>query len=1212
MKTTITCHQYATGRGPSGYGFIAYSKTDENKQDASFTFSLNKWVGLRFSQLPELSEDEDYVLEIDPASTDFRHSGAFLTKNREEGGSSSIYTHVLITKDQPEEAEALGLLKPENFLTPDEFSEVTHQTLSMSVEDKDCDIPAADYAPLDEEQKKRLGEFLARYWVLLEQKEWSGKGTPELALILPQMKMKEMIAFFAREVMPRLPKYVRPAVSVAFGAKWNNRGTIPSVCCVLPDNSESPFPCYNPCPDGTNQARPAIPVEQKIGELLIKGDNSDYPETYKWVEKLAETDNACGNMARGFSLMAFCVQADLFKEQANPIENMKKAYTALCKLAEGRYGIAKEKHAYVFLPLLQDVFNLIQNTSEGRIENLGWMLQEYISLHRSEANRQILQSTDEMLIKVFSSLGIEQMSGILSSKWQDLKAENLSSDRIYDLLGEMEKTLLKKYQGTREIGPVQSAISQYVRLNRDAGDKAKNLIDQYRAWLCDPSRVGALLAVLSANDAPVIDNEDLYFALLEQAKDTLIRQGNVKDTILVDDLKVVRKAGERNKQRADKILKETYPYILKWTHGKGAISSAEGFGIISELIRSQPHTKDTIDYAMDLAADNADNKDAAAYLEDVMKKIILSEAADDPEYQEILFKRLQDEPAIVNFLKAAGKAKEENAKRTNTIVANAYPIILDWIGQGRRVEDSDFPYISELILSQPQTCETISPSLGFATENVDCQGADVYHKQVLDKILLSPDAETPEYQGILFEGLQDETSMVGFLQSVSRVKMNNPKRSAMLEGNAFPVIRNWLDQNGKVSKDSFSTIANLFLSQPQTKETIDQAIDFATSDPDNEQAAGYLKQVTEKMVNIDKADDEYRGILFDKLEEAWGIDPKFRMDENIRKLLEKTNNQVLSKSGKYLQACEKIKNTRLYERLEGFFSEAGAESGKALEEKWDDQNARKYSCRWQELSAEDLSNPIRSWFDKNYEASDDKILFLETSWKDAVSKESSVYGDTLRKVVKEKLADEYDIVWKKETSQEKRDMLDLLLDGCKSGEYDGTLDKCKGTTAGKARTFLKDLKALCDIGMAKKPEAAGKLILKMRDEKGFENCIRIDPEIKREDDGNLCNLVTMLLQEIQSQPDGTDYWQVPLSKLGVDRNAQVWSEDGYRMMNVLAFITQKLDDMKIPELGTDLKQCLGEEFMQKLKSDKAAEKCFHGDGKGVLCVPLYQWLNKVE
>lgn len=1212
MKKTITCHQYATGRGPSGYGFIAYSKTDENKQDASFTFSLNKWVGLRFSQLPELPEDEDYVLEIDPASTDFRHSGAFLTKNREEGGSSSIYTHVLITKDQPEGAEVLGLLKPENFLTPDEFSEVTHQKLALAVEEKDCELPAADDAPLDEDQKKRLGEFLAHYWVLLEQKEWSGKGTPELALILPQMKMKEMIAFFAREVMPRLPKYVRPAVSVSFGTKWNNRGTIPGVCCVLPDNSESPFPCYNPCQHGINQARPTIPVEQKIGELLIKGDSSVYPETYQWIEKLAETDNACGNMARGFSLMAFCVQADLFKGQANPIENMKKAYTALCKLAEGRYGIAKEKHAYIFLPLLQDIFNLIRNTSEGRVENLGWMLQEYISLHRSGADRQILQPTDETLKNVFSSLGIEQMSGILSAKWQDLKAENLSSDRIYDLLGELEETLLGKFQGMREIGPVQSAISQYVRLNRDAGDKAKDLVDQYRAWLCDPSRVGALLSVLSAPDAPVIENEDLYFSLLEQAKDTLISQGNVRDTVLVDDLKVIRKAGERNKQRADKILKATYPHILKWTHGKGVISSLEGFGIISELIRSQPHTKETIDDALDLAADNADNKDAAAYLEDVTKKIILSEYADDPEYQEKLFKRLQDEPSIVNFLKAAGKAREENAKRTNTIVANAYPVILNWIGSGRRVEDPDFPYFSELILSQPQTCETIGPSLGFAAENADCQGADVYHKQVLDKILLSPEAEKPEYQKILFDGLQDETSVVSFLQSAERVKTNNPKRSAMLQGNAFPVIRNWLEQNGKVSKDSFPAIANLFLSQPQTKETIDQAVDFATSDPDNEQAAGYLKQLTEKMVNVDKADDEYRGILFDKLEDAWGVDPKFRMEESIRKLLEKTNNQVMSKTGKYLQACEKIKDARLYECLEGFFSEAGAESGKALEEKWDDQNSRKYSCKWEELSADDMSSPIRSWFDKNYEASDDKILFFETSWKDAVSKENSTYGNTLRKVVMEKLADEYDTVWKKETSQEKRDALDQLLDGCQSVEYGWVLNKCRETTAGKARTFLAELKKLCAAGMAKSAADAGKLILKMRDEKGFENCIRIDPETRREDDGNLCNLVTMLLQEIQSRPEGTDYWQVPLSKLGVDRNVQVWSEDGYRTMNVLAFITQKLDDMKITELGTDLKQCLGDEFMQKLKSDKSAEKCFHGDGKGVLSEPLYQWLNRVD
>ena len=86
----VICHQYATGRGTTGYGFIAYSKEKETEVNASFSFSLNKCVGLRFARL---SAGTDYVMEVDPVTADYQYTGVFCTRKRVEAGSSSIFTH---------------------------------------------------------------------------------------------------------------------------------------------------------------------------------------------------------------------------------------------------------------------------------------------------------------------------------------------------------------------------------------------------------------------------------------------------------------------------------------------------------------------------------------------------------------------------------------------------------------------------------------------------------------------------------------------------------------------------------------------------------------------------------------------------------------------------------------------------------------------------------------------------------------------------------------------------------------------------------------------------------------------------------------------------------------------------------------------------------------------------------------------------------------
>ncbi len=115
---SVLCHQYAVGRGSTGYGFIRYSWGSDEKKKDEFSISPAKGLQLRFSQL---SDNIARILEIDPASTDYKHVGVFMTQRRLEAGTASIYTDVLIT-DQPDAEAAFQLLHEDNFLTPDQFS----------------------------------------------------------------------------------------------------------------------------------------------------------------------------------------------------------------------------------------------------------------------------------------------------------------------------------------------------------------------------------------------------------------------------------------------------------------------------------------------------------------------------------------------------------------------------------------------------------------------------------------------------------------------------------------------------------------------------------------------------------------------------------------------------------------------------------------------------------------------------------------------------------------------------------------------------------------------------------------------------------------------------------------------------------------------------------------------------------------------------------
>ena len=976
----ITCHQYATGRGPSGYGFVAFSRTDPKRPEPSYTFSPNKAMGLRFSQLPA---GADYVFEVEPASADYRHAGAFLTRNREDGGSSSVYTHALIPRERPEGAEALGLLRIENFLTPDEFTEVTRSARQLEIVEKDCTFSDTRYAPLNENQKGRLGEFLARYWALLEQREWSGKGTSGLALLLSGMGQAETIAFFAKEVVPCLPEYVRPAISVSFGATWNNRGSSPAVCCVLPNNSESPFPCYDPGEDAQkNFARPAGPVEERIGRLLIQRDHNLYPEVYRRIETFAKEDDACSNMARAFSVMAYGIQAEMARE-AGSAQDMMKALDALAALAGQRYGIKKDRIPDLFLPIIQDVFDLINRKSSHSTDDVMWMMRQNIALHRSEAQKrepESLKKNDESLMQSFNDLNLDQMKETLSNLWQELKQESLSSGEIYLLLQQAEQSLLRVHTEAGSDKLVQSALDQYVRLDREAGDEARELTDQYRNWLGKEENSSELLKVLSSSDALLAQNEGLYFSLLEKMKDQM---GNMNEATIVNFLKTAKRAGGKNQQRAEVLIRDAHQSIMNGISRLRGVST-DGFRIVSEAILAQKPTKETAGKIIDFALQNAQCSEAAPFLKQAVETMVVSDASDDPEYQKI---------------------------------------------------------------------------------------------------------------------------------------------------------------------------------------------------------------------------------LFEKLEQASEAGSQFSMEDAVRKLLEKTNNKVLS--DRTLGFCEKISQARLDKCMEQFFQNTEIGSDEEPGKIWNRLFAEKYSTQWEELESTRMAEPIAKRFETQYGESDDQLGLLIGAWDQALQSNHSSYSSALQNAVVSKLEKVYDSLWQGGDAEARKE-LDDLIQKCAETEYgNGLAKKRDETTAGKARAFLGELRSLSRSGMDRAPEKAGELICRMRNEKGFNQCIRVDGLMDHRPDDRLYDLVISLLQSLLVHTDDSGYWEEPLARLGFDVSLPVWNGDGLRMLNILSYVLYSLDEMKVTGMGEDLREYLGDKYMGQLwEESKADGKWFHNCGRTVLSGPLYQWLSK--
>lgn len=635
----VICHQYATGRGTTGYGFVAYSKGKENEVNASFSFSLNKNVGLRFARL---SAGTDYVLEIDPVTVDYRYIGAFYTKKRIEAGSSSIYTHVLICdSDQLDAHNALGLLKEKNFLTPEEFSDITYNKNFLRVEEKDSTLITRGSINLNSNQEKTLGEFLAKYWKLLEQREWSGKKE-ELALVLPGETIPEMIEFFSDEIVSRLPEQLRPAISVSFGTQWGNRGSTPCVCCVIPDIQDNPFPFYDVI-NGRTGARKADAVEERIGQLLVQNHLDNYPETYRRIIKLGASEEQFRKMARGYSVLAYCVNADF--ETGNVEEcvaKKKQAYEKLIELAEKRYGISRERAQQAFLPLLLDTFRTIRNIENASTEEKRWMIQEGVNLHLSElTKKEPLENHDQMVAAVFHTLNRNDMVSVIQELWNYVRQKGKTTEECFEVIKPFEQGLLAKHREP-DYDPNSSVLSALKHCNRlinEVGEEASCITEGYKEWLCASTNREPLLDALGKWQIVEKTNNTLLFDLIEEIDINECKS----EKEIIRCLNVVRCVKQKDPTRAETICKKTFPAILN-----NAVvlkkCTDDGFDKIADYILEHTLSEDTIILALDFALGHQECKGSSVFFSRAMEKILQNNAVNKQEIQDELFVRLEAAP----------------------------------------------------------------------------------------------------------------------------------------------------------------------------------------------------------------------------------------------------------------------------------------------------------------------------------------------------------------------------------------------------------------------------------------------------------------------------------------------------------------------------------------------------------------------------------------
>ena len=1109
----IVCHQYATGRGDSGYGFNEYSRAENNSQIPSYGFSLSNGMNLRFSQL---HAGTDSVLEIDPASTDYLHIGAIMTKNRMEAGSASVYTHILLT-DTVAVREAFGLLKEGNFLTPEQFTEVTQGKRKLNKEAKNCELDSGR-EQLNKAQLDRLGAFLARYWYLLEQREWSQKDKPEIALIIPGKSRDEQICYFANEVVSRLPQYAQPAVSVSFGAEWNNRGRIPCVCCVLSDLQPNVYPYYDIGANGSTLPPPNIGnVEKKIGEILIKGDPSQYPQTYQNIVAEAERDDRFRGMARCYSTMAFCVHALLAVENPHqdPVPVLRTTVEKLTKLAEGRFGIHEQEIRKPLLPMTKAVFSYINRKPTKTKDDIDYAIQENIRLHQFGIAAEDLSEIDQLTLTILSK-NQDQIRYL----WDIYEKRDDGSDKAQQQLLVLTKEIIR-------------CLNDQVDLKKTDIQK----VAQIR------SRLG--LTGLENNKTYEHAEDILVKNLLRWAEDSFL-------------------TGSKNEKEEQYNTDHFAELIRIWQNGRGGSAA---FTQIEWSVSS---------------------------LTDAIRKITKKLSQGSTKSFNGCFQ----------VLKAAERKllglHRDTVKQKNTVISAIHQCIrLRDYPDG---EAKDFSKSYLILLS-----DEVDHSLLYEVIN---QGETEWDK--------NPDLLIELIQKLKENIKPNEKEITGFVQTIQKIELMDPENGKKLRADSFSQLIQSAAKAGQLSPEGMKIISQYILSQEQNKNTIQNAFEVGLNNAaDKSTATAYLEQLAGKVLNSEEIKDtSFQNEMFRQIERA-SAESKIhsvKLDQSIESLLARNRNQVPVDRLTY---CKSIAQARLNRALKEFFSSVGTVDPRKLKESWDEKNRDAYSCEWGSITDQQLKPLIKETIQKEYAASDNKIQYLTGLRKKVSEGQNSAYLRALESELIQKTTEEYDELWRnaiqnKMTMNSDRDRLDMFIDEIMSKpEYKENANKIKDTTAWNARTFYASIQELSRKGMNNNPEEAGELLEELRKNEGYKRCLRFSATEMVHQDDDLSYLVMMLVTEIAEQSSNSiQYWEKVLSNLKFDRNLDPWAGDGMRMLNILAYITERLSRMKAKILAVELKQYLGAQYLARLWSDKINHEFYMQQGKTVLIAPLFEWLRQ--
>ncbi len=1115
----VLCHQYAVGRGASGYGFAEFSRTGTEGQEPTYHFSLTKGLNLRYTQLPEGTER---VFEVEPASTDYLHMGAMMTQSREDSGTVSMYTHVLMTEPTAPR-EALGLLQPGNFLTPEQFTELTKGNLKLAEEEKPCFLPESR-EELNPGQLERLGEFLARYWALLEAREWQGKGRQEVGLLYAGKTTEELIRFFGNEVVSRLPQYVQPAVSASFGATWDNRGTMPCVCCVTPENAVNMYPYYDMGPEGKNYTNTSVnEVEKRIGRILREGRPELYPRTYRNVEKKAASDDRFRAMARCYSTMAFCVQAELALENADRVDAismLKNIHEKLTKLAQGRFNIEPQESERVLLPIKEAIFDQIDRKKEKKPEDRAYVAEENIHLHRSGLTPAELVKIDQSTLSVLDAIPDPQER--IRQYWEIYEKRDDGSEATQ-----------------RELLPVSAKLVQNLESLGQRIDR-ENL---QRAAVIH-ARLG--LARLQEDDSSKATEKILVSSMLKWQEDGY-------------------GAGAENETEDRYITDHFSELVSRWQRGEQNNPENAEFSRIPWSIPTLLHAMETVSRKL-AEGPGREAKDRFATLEVAENKLLELHRAGDGSQESIDSTARQ----CIRLRNLEGEQPRKLAEEYLRILSEKY----------KRTD------LCKAINREPSVLGSSDAVLGDVLEKLSRQ---------------------------LGTG---EEEITGFIQAAEKLRKVNPGRADRLMKAGYPEFVRKAAQTGSFSEQGWKLVRETVLAQEQDQKTLQSAYELAQNNAASKETVSYLERLTDEAMGLGEwKDQSFRNFLLERMEEAARAKlTSGNLDEKIRTMLKENKNKLPEMQMPY---CRKIAEARLDDALEGFFELEGTLEPDKLETAWYVGYSKDYSLNWSEVPEEKLRPLVRKSIRKEFLEAEDQIAFLTEMWEKIPREAEDNYRKTLSRELTRQLEEAYDELWKSAGSsanpETERARLDGMLDACMESENGGrSLEGVKQKTAWKARKFLESLGKLRDRGMSRNPEEAGRLLEEIRDAHGYEQCLRIPME-KMEDQEDELNGLVMTLASVLAAHDteGPGYWKSVLDQIGFDREQNPWRGDGMRMINRLSFLTAKLDQMKAGKLSSDLKEFIGETYLNSLWNEKANKEHLRGEGEKVLSSHLYNWIRSI-